>query len=135
MPQVRQYQHQLSAYFLLAINKHCVLFMQLQFSHEERETNLEALGIKVPPTLKATPDVWFTPELVWEVAFGDLTVSKTYTAGAQQLRDGETAGKDNGVGIRFPRFVRSRSDKSITQATSDKELVFMYSSVHNYISK
>ena len=60
------------------------------------------------------PDVWFEPQEVWEMAFADITKSPTYLA-AIGLVD-----EDRGLSMRFPRFLKTREDKSIDEAsTSD----------------
>ncbi|EGS22379.1 DNA ligase-like protein [Thermochaetoides thermophila DSM 1495] len=63
------------------------------------------------------PDVWFEPCEVWEVAFADVTVSPTYTAGMGM------AVEDRGLSLRFPRFLRKREDKGVEEASSSEVLV------------
>ncbi|CAF9924669.1 hypothetical protein IMSHALPRED_006255 [Imshaugia aleurites] len=60
----------------------------------------------------ATPDVWFRPHEVWEVAFADVTRSPTYTA-AMGLVD-----EERGLSLRFPRFLRVRADKGVEEAST-----------------
>jgi DNA ligase-1 len=67
-----------------------------------------------------TPDVWFEPKEVWEVAFADLTLSPTYTAAVGLVSE------ERGLSTRFPRFLRVRDDKSIEEATEAEELAGMY---------
>jgi DNA ligase-1 len=69
----------------------------------------------VPPDFH--PAVWFEAKEVWEVAFADITVSPNYTAGRDVL------GGDKGLSLRFPRFIKKRTDKGIEEATSGGELV------------
>jgi len=59
-----------------------------------------------------SPDVWFEPQEVWEMAFADITKSPTYTA-AIGLVD-----EDRGLSMRFPRFLKIREDKSIDEAST-----------------
>ena len=60
------------------------------------------------------PDVWFEPQEVWEMAFADITKSPTYLAALGLVDD------ERGLSMRFPRFLKSREDKSIEEAsTSD----------------
>lgn len=59
-----------------------------------------------------SPDVWFEPQEVWEMAFADITMSPTYTA-AIGLVD-----EDRGLSMRFPRFLKIREDKSIDEAST-----------------
>ncbi|KAK4160871.1 DNA ligase [Cladorrhinum sp. PSN259] len=66
------------------------------------------------------PDVWFEPKEVWEVAFADITVSPTYTAAIGLARE------DKGLSLRFPRFLRTREDKSVDEASSSEELASLW---------
>lgn len=63
------------------------------------------------------PDQWISPEIVIEVFADEITKSPTHTA-AQ--KDG------SGLGLRFPRFLNYREDKSPHDATTVKELKEMY---------
>ena len=58
------------------------------------------------------PDVWFEPHEVWEMAFADITKSPTYLA-AIGLVD-----EDRGLSMRFPRFLKTREDKGIDEAST-----------------
>jgi len=58
------------------------------------------------------PDVWFEPQEVWEMAFADITKSPTYLA-AIGLVD-----EDRGLSMRFPRFLRTREDKGVEEAST-----------------
>ena len=57
------------------------------------------------------PDVWVEPELVVVVAADNLTFSPIHTSG---------------YGLRFPRLVRIRTDKSAQQATTLSEIKQLY---------
>src|SRR5690606_41696335 len=59
-----------------------------------------------------TPEVWFLPQEVWEVKFGDITLSPTYTAGMGLVDE------DRGMSLRFPRFIRVREDKGLEEAST-----------------
>ena len=59
---------------------------------------------------KLTPDVWFQPRMVIELAGTSITKSPTHTAG---------------YALRFPKFLRFRPDKKPEQATSLKEILRM----------
>ncbi|ODV58859.1 DNA ligase (ATP) CDC9 [Ascoidea rubescens DSM 1968] len=66
----------------------------------------------------AEPDVWFEPEVVFEVLTADLSLSPIYKAGC------DTFGK--GISLRFPRFIKLRDDKGSEDATSSDQLVEFY---------
>jgi len=70
---------------------------------------------------RETPDVWFDAKEVWEIRGADLTVSPVHRAGL-----GKVPGSDRGIGLRFPRFVRIRDDKSIQDATTSDAIARMY---------
>lgn len=53
------------------------------------------------------PDVWLDPSIIVEVAGDELTKSSMHTAG---------------LALRFPRLVRFRDDKNLTQITTVEEL-------------
>jgi DNA ligase-1 len=53
------------------------------------------------------PDIWLTPTLIAEIAADEITNSTTHTSG---------------YGLRFPRLIRWREDKSATTATTVTEL-------------
>lgn len=69
-----------------------------------------------------TVTVWFKPLEVWEVTFGDLTLSRVHTAAAGLVGDEQ----GRGVALRFPRFVRRRPDKSICTATTSNQIAQLY---------
>ncbi|AGO13488.1 AaceriACL155Wp [[Ashbya] aceris (nom. inval.)] len=64
------------------------------------------------------PDVWFEPTMLFEVLTADLSLSPVYKAGR------DVYGK--GISLRFPRFLRIRADKSVTDATSSDQIVEFY---------
>ena len=65
-------------------------------------------------------DVWFSPGLVIEVLGDELTLSPIHTTAFDQLRE------KSGIAVRFPRFIRWRTDKSPEEATQVSEVVDMY---------
>ena len=68
-----------------------------------------------------SPDVWFNATEVWEIRGADLTLSPVHQAAV-----GRITGSDRGVGLRFPRFLRIRDDKSIDDATTADNVAVMY---------
>ena len=66
------------------------------------------------------PDVWFEPQEVWEMAFADITRSPTYLAALGLVDD------ERGLSMRFPRFLKTREDKSIEEASTSDFLAELY---------
>jgi ATP-dependent DNA ligase len=71
---------------------------------------------------KNEPDVWFEPSQVWEVRAADLSISPIYCAARGAVH------ATKGVALRFPRFLRVRTDKGVTDATSADQIADMYRS-------
>ncbi|QRV86352.1 ATP-dependent DNA ligase [Ceratobasidium sp. AG-Ba] len=63
---------------------------------------------------------WFKPSEVWEIKGADITLSPVSQA-AKGLVPG-----DRGLSLRFPRFVRVREDKSLTDASGPDFLAGMW---------
>lgn len=67
-----------------------------------------------------TPDVWFEPQEVWEMAFADITLSPTYTAAIGLVSE------ERGLSLRFPRFLKVREDKSVEEASTADYLALLW---------
>lgn len=63
------------------------------------------------------PDVWLEPHFVWEVKAASFSLSPIYSVG-------DINGK--GLSLRFPRFIRERTDKTPVTATTTSEILQMY---------
>jgi DNA ligase-1 len=64
-------------------------------------------------------DVWFEPALVMEVTGSQITVSPVHAVAKERVKKG-------GLAMRFPRFLRWRTDKSSEQATTVAEIYDLY---------
>ncbi|EAS06519.2 DNA ligase I, ATP-dependent protein (macronuclear) [Tetrahymena thermophila SB210] len=66
------------------------------------------------------PDVWFQKDAeVWEVESDSLSSSPIYTIGKMNY-------SDNGISLRFPRFLRVRDDKTTEQSTKTYQIIEFY---------
>ncbi|KAL1752714.1 ATP-dependent DNA ligase [Schizophyllum commune] len=66
------------------------------------------------------PDVYFKPHEVWEVRAADITVSPVSVAAKGLVSD------SRGLSLRFPRYIKSREDKGIEEATTASQVARMY---------
>lgn len=67
-----------------------------------------------------TPDLWFEPQEVWEMAYADVTISPVYRAAIGLVSD------EKGLSLRFPRFLKKREDKSIEEASTGEFLAGLW---------
>lgn len=74
-------------------------------------------------TCLMTPDIWFSPGIVLEVAADEITLSPLHTCARDIVKKGA------GLALRFPRFTGNwRSDKAPEDATTRDEIVEIYKS-------
>mmetsp|Transcript_23433 Transcript_23433/g.28184 ORF Transcript_23433/g.28184 Transcript_23433/m.28184 type:complete len:452 (+) Transcript_23433:512-1867(+) len=64
--------------------------------------------------------VWLQPSIVFEIRAADLSLSSTHKGALGRVQAGR------GVGLRFPRYERLRTDKSATLATTSEQILEAY---------
>eukprot|EP01006_Ploeotia_vitrea_P012724 TRINITY_DN33638_c0_g1_i1.p1 TRINITY_DN33638_c0_g1~~TRINITY_DN33638_c0_g1_i1.p1 ORF type:complete len:298 (+),score=23.79 TRINITY_DN33638_c0_g1_i1:46-894(+) len=74
------------------------------------------------------PDFWFEAVQVWEIQGSELTLSPVHAAGMGAIDD------EKGFSLRFPRFLRQRTDKDVTQTTTPEQLVTFYNNQERKIT-
>ncbi|KAK7394186.1 hypothetical protein VNO78_14707 [Psophocarpus tetragonolobus] len=68
------------------------------------------------------PDMWFCPQVVWEIRGADFTVSPVHHAAIGLVHP------SRGISIRFPRFIRSVSDRNPDECSTTADIVEMFHS-------
>ena len=99
------------------------------FSEEDLDTLAKGLNEHIIPEKSSQYnvsdslecDVWFDAVQVWEVKAADLSKSSAHRGAIDKTGD-----PGRGIGLRFPRFERLRSDKSAEQATTNEQILDMY---------
>lgn len=69
---------------------------------------------------RESPPFWFEPVEVWEIRGADVTVSPKHMAGRGLVHP------NRGLSLRFPRFIRKRTDKRIADATTPEQLAAIF---------
>lgn len=99
------------------------------FSEEnlaELHKRLQASIVECPQDIVGSeavePDLWLAPKHVWEVQAAGFSLSPIYSAG-------RATPDAKGLSLRFPRFVRERCDKDVTDATSSSQVMAMYNAM------
>lgn len=68
------------------------------------------------------PDMWFSPELVWEIRGADFTISPVHKAAMGLVHP------SRGISVRFPRFVRSVTDRKPEGCSTSTDVADMFNS-------
>ncbi|PKI84610.1 hypothetical protein MVES1_001893 [Malassezia vespertilionis] len=87
--------------------------------NEQYETAYLPAALDQYETNGLMADVWWPPTQVWEIRGADITISPTYPAAAGIV-------SERGLSLRFPRFIRERSDKRVEDATTPQQFAAMY---------
>ncbi|KAE8695203.1 Detected protein of unknown function [Hibiscus syriacus] len=66
------------------------------------------------------PDMWFSPELVWQIRGADFTVSPVHQAAIGLVNP------SRGISMRFPRFIRSVTDRIPEECTTAANIAEMF---------
>ncbi|KAM7529810.1 hypothetical protein LguiB_033220 [Lonicera macranthoides] len=79
---------------------------------------------KKPPYYQTAevPDMWFSPELVWEIRGADFTVSPVHHAAMGLVHP------SRGISVRFPRFVHSLLDRKPEECSTATDIAEMFRS-------
>ncbi|KAG6777436.1 hypothetical protein POTOM_017257 [Populus tomentosa] len=79
---------------------------------------------KKPPYYRTVevPDMWFSPEVVWEIRGADFTISPVHQAAVGLVH------QSRGISIRFPRFIHSVSDRNPEECSAAADIAEMFNS-------
>jgi len=94
-----------------------------EFTRQFTEKSLSQKPARYLVSSELKVDVWFDENVVWEVSAADITESPVHKCASLILAE---KGRDYGIGLRFPRFLRVRGDKKIEESTSSKRILESY---------
>ncbi|CAI9110622.1 OLC1v1010679C1 [Oldenlandia corymbosa var. corymbosa] len=79
---------------------------------------------KKPPYYQTAevPDMWFSPEIVWAIRGAELSVSPVHKAAVGLIHP------SRGISMRFPRFIRSLSDRNPEDCSTAADIAEMFNS-------
>lgn len=86
--------------------------------------NEDKILSKKPPYYQTAelPDMWFTPELIWEIRGADFTVSPVHQAAIGLVHP------SRGISVRFPRFIRPIMDRRPEECSTAADIADMFHS-------
>ncbi|GER35611.1 DNA ligase [Striga asiatica] len=78
---------------------------------------------KKPPDYRTSeaPDMWFTPEVVWQIRGAEFTVSPVHHAAMGLVHP------SRGISIRFPRFIGPVADRKPDECSTAADVAHMFS--------
>lgn len=79
---------------------------------------------KKPPYYQTaeTADMWFSPEVVWQIRGSDFTISPVHHAAIGLVHP------KRGISVRFPRFVSTVLDRKVDECSSAEDIAHMFNS-------
>ncbi|KAL6007403.1 hypothetical protein ACLOJK_032900 [Asimina triloba] len=79
---------------------------------------------KKPPYYQTAevPDLWFSPEIVWEIRGADFTISPVHQAAVGLVHSSK------GISVRFPRFIQSVSDRTPEDCSTAADIADLFRS-------
>lgn len=102
----------------------CISGFSDQFYKDATERLSQTIIPKKPLHYKTNenPSIWFDAKEVWEIRGAEISISPVHGAATGQVHE------ERGLGLRFPRFIRIRDDKTPEEATDATQIVDMFTS-------